>query len=262
MIWFSPWRPSPLPTLLGRSPLLALRVSSTPCLLVSSSTRGIVDLSKRVIVISIVAQKGGAGKTTLSVGLACAATAVGLSAVVVDLDPQATAASWGDRRHADAPVVLSVQPSRLPRILEAASAQNVDLAVIDSAPRAEQSAIAAVKAADLVLLPTRPSVYDLETVLTTVELVRAVRPDVPLRCVLNAVPARGPREAQARALLSDLGVPLFDRVLGHRAAVDYAAVAGLTPQEYEPAGKAAAEMIALYESVCRIVDLSPTQGVD
>ena len=215
-----------------------------------------------MIVISVVAQKGGAGKTTLSVGLACAAAAAGLSAVVVDLDPQATAASWGDRREADAPAVLSVQPSRLARLLEAAVAQEVDLAVIDSAPRAEQSAIAAVKAADLVLLPTRPSIYDLETVLTTVELVRAVRPDVPLRCVLNAVPARGPRQIQARALLSDLDVPLFDCALGHRAAVDYAAVLGLTAQEYEPAGKAATEMTALYESVCRIVDLSPTLGVD
>ena len=215
-----------------------------------------------MIVISVVAQKEGAGKTTLSLGLGCAAGAAGLSAVVVDLDPQATAASWGDRRAADAPTVLSVQPSRLPRILDAAVAQDVDLAVIDSAPRAEQSAIAAVKAADLVLLPTRPSVYDLETVLTTVELVRAVRPDVLLRCVLNAVPARGPREAQARALLSELGVPLFDCALGHRAAVDYAAVVGLTAQEYEPAGKAVAEMIALYESVCGIVDLSSTAGVD
>ena len=102
-----------------------------------------------MIVISVVAQKGGAGKTTLSVGLACAAAAAGLSAVVVDLDPQATAASWGDRREADAPAVLSVQPSRLARLLEAAVAQEVNLAVIDSAPRAEQSAIAAVKAANL-----------------------------------------------------------------------------------------------------------------
>ena len=74
---------------------------SSRCLLVRSRTRGIVDYSNRVIVISVVAQKGGAGKTTLSLGLGCAAGAAGLSAVVVDLDPQATAASWGDRRAAD-----------------------------------------------------------------------------------------------------------------------------------------------------------------
>ena len=133
----------------SRSPSGRPRVSSTTCVLVSSPTRGIVDFSNSVIVISVVAQKGGAGKTTLSVGLACAAAAAGLSAVVVDLDPQATAASWGDRREADAPAVLSVQPSRLARLLEAAVAQEVNLAVIDSAPRAEQSAIAAVKAANL-----------------------------------------------------------------------------------------------------------------
>ena len=215
-----------------------------------------------MIVVSVVAQKGGAGKTTLSVGLACAATAAGLSAVVVDLDPQATAASWGDRRAATAPAVLSVQPSRLVRILEAAAAQQVELALVDSAPRAEQSAVAAAKAADLVLVPCRPAVYDLETVLTTVELVRAVRPDVLLRCVLNAVPARGQREAQARALLSDLDVPVCECALGLRAAVDYAAVAGLSAQEYEPQSKAAAEMAALYTSICGLVGLPTSQGAD
>ena len=63
-------------------------------------------------VVSVVTQKGATGKTTLSLATACAAVADGLSAVVVDLDPQATAASWGDRRESDAPVVLPAQPPR------------------------------------------------------------------------------------------------------------------------------------------------------
>ena len=99
-------------------------------------------------VVSIIAQKGGAGKTTLSIAIACAATAGGLSTVIVDLDPQATAASWGDRRDSKTPPVISAQPPRLSRILDAAADQAVELAVIDSAPRMEQSVVAAAKAAD------------------------------------------------------------------------------------------------------------------
>ena len=64
-------------------------------------------------VVSVFARKGGTGKTTLSVATACAAAAEGLSTAIVDLDPQATAASWGDRRDSDNPFVVFAQPPRL-----------------------------------------------------------------------------------------------------------------------------------------------------
>ena len=206
-------------------------------------------------VLSVIAQKGGAGKTTVSLAVACAAAADGLSAVVVDLDPQATAASWGDRRTADNPIVIPAQPPRLDRILAAAAAQEVDLAVVDTAPRVEQSAVAAARAADLVAVPCRPAVYDLETVAATRDLVAAVAPGTTVLCVLNGVPPRGPRQRQARALLADIGVPACTAALGLRAAIDYAAAAGTSAAEYEPRGKAAAEAAALYRDLARRLDL-------
>lgn len=206
-------------------------------------------------VLSVIAQKGGAGKTTLSLAVACAAAADGLSAVVVDLDPQATAASWGDRRTAESPVVVPAQPPRLHRILEAAVQQGVELAVVDTAPRVEQSAVAAARAADLVAVPCRPAVYDLETVAATRDLVAAVAPGAPLLCVLNGVPPRGPRQPQARALLADIGVLVCGPAIGLRAAVDYAAAAGTSAAEYEPRGKAAAEAAALYRDLARRLQL-------
>ena len=63
--------------------------------------------------ISIIGQKGGTGKTTVALGLAVAAFRAGKVVAVIDLDPQASAANWKDRRADDSPAVVSAQSSRL-----------------------------------------------------------------------------------------------------------------------------------------------------
>lgn len=63
-------------------------------------------------VISIISQKGGAGKTTLAVHLATYFAQLQLNTVLVDLDPQASASEWSDRRAADTPVVISTHAQR------------------------------------------------------------------------------------------------------------------------------------------------------
>jgi chromosome partitioning protein len=116
--------------------------------------------------IAIISQKGGAGKTTLSVHLATAAALPGHSAAIIDLDPQGTAASWGDRRQADAPEVASGQASRLGVLIEAAQ-YGADLLILDTAPNADQTALRAAQLADLVLIPCRAATFDLEAIQAT-----------------------------------------------------------------------------------------------
>ena len=151
--------------------------------------------------------------------------------------------------------MVSAQAARLQPILEAAAGHGADLVVIDTAPRAEQGALAAAKAADLVLIPCRPAIYDLETVSTTVELVRLAGGDTPFLAVLNGVPPRGPKERQAREVLARLGVPVCPAALGQRAAFDHAGALGLSAQEYEPKGKAAAEIqesLQVHYGTCKL----------
>ena len=140
-------------------------------------------------VIAILSQKGGAGKTTIALHLAVAAERDGRSAAIIDLDPQASATSWGDSREAETPAVVSAQAARLPQVLEAARDAGADLVVIDTAPHSESAALAAARAADLILIPCRPAILDLRAIGTTIDLAKLA--GKPAAVVLNTIPPSG-----------------------------------------------------------------------
>jgi chromosome partitioning protein len=208
-------------------------------------------------IIAIISQKGGAGKTTLAVHLATAAASAGHTAAVIDLDPQATAASWGDRRVAEAPEVISGQAARLPALVNAARQNGADFLVLDTAPNADQVVSLAARAADLVLIPCRAAAFDLEAIETTLMLAKAALK--PAYVVLNAVPPRSGVGREAAEGLVARGVQVAPRQLTHRAAFAHGVIDGRSAQEFEPNGKAADEIEALYEWLCGVVDM-PTRG--
>jgi chromosome partitioning protein len=107
-------------------------------------------------ILAIIGQKGGNGKTTAAIGLGVAGEQAGRQSAVIDLDPQATATKWSDRRSQEAPAVVSCQVSRLPHVLEAAAKGGVQLAIIDTPGKSTEAAIAAARAANFVLIPIQP----------------------------------------------------------------------------------------------------------
>lgn len=203
--------------------------------------------------LAMIAQKGGTGKTTLALSLAVAAEAAGRSVLVVDLDPQASACKWSDRRSGETPSVIDAQPARLAAALAKAEQAGIDFAIVDTPARVEQAAAEAGKVADLVLIPCKPSILDLETLRATVELVQGRSRKAPL-VILNAVPAQGTRHDQAAEAITGMGLEVCPAYIGQRVAFEYAAQAGQTVTEYEPEGRAASEIRQLYESICRHVD--------
>lgn len=208
-------------------------------------------------IVAIISQKGGAGKTTLAVHLAAAAAKAGHKSAVIDLDPQGTAASWGDRRAAEEPEVISGQAVRLPALLDAARENGAGFLVLDTAPNADQTASLAARAADVVLIPCRPAAFDLEAIETTLMLAKTT--GKPAYVVLNAVPFRtGGIDKEAAARLTGQGAQVAPHQLTHRAAFAHSVIDGRTAQEFEPKGKAAAEMHFLYKWLCGIVDI-PTR---
>jgi chromosome partitioning protein len=142
-------------------------------------------------IIAIVSQKGGSGKTTLSVNLAAAAEAAGAIALIIDTDPQATASQWGAWRADKAPEVIDSAPPRIQAKVDAAQRQGATFIVIDTPPHADSAASRAVEVADLVLIPCRPSAFDLAAIKTTVSLVRLF--DKPAYVVFTAGPPHAPR---------------------------------------------------------------------
>jgi len=210
--------------------------------------------------IALLAQKGGTGKTTLALSLAVAAAQSGAVAVVIDLDPQATACNWGDRRKTEAPIIVDAQPARLPQALERARAGGVDIAIIDTPARSEQAAMAAAKVADLIVIPCRPQIYDLETIPNTRELVRLAG-EKPTLALLNAVPPRASRQEQALEAIKGMQMEVCPVLLGNRSAFGDAAALGQTPLEFDPRGKAALEVVEAYKYISRLVGLDTRKTV-
>ena len=209
-------------------------------------------------VISVLGQKGGSGKTTLTLSLAVAAYKANKSVAVVDLDPQASACKWGDRRNAD-PVIISVQPARLRNVLATARENGADLVFIDTPARLEQSAIAAAEAADLILIPCRPTIKDTETIEATISLIRAAQTKAKLAVVLNGVPPRGAQREQAEDAIRGMTIPVYPFVLGNRVAFTHADVLGLSAQEYEPSGEGAREIKEIYKFTCELLNSATSQ---
>jgi len=209
-------------------------------------------------VISILGQKGGSGKTTLTLSLAVAAHKSNQSVAVIDLDPQASACKWGDRRNAD-PVIISVQPARLRNVLATARENGADLVLIDTPGRLEQSAIAAAQEADLILIPCRPTIKDTETIESTISLIRAARTKAKVAVVLNGVPARGAQREQAEDAIRSMAIPVYPFYLSNRAAFTHADVLGQSAQEFEPSGQGAREIKEIYKFTCELLNSATSQ---
>ena len=202
--------------------------------------------------LGVLSRKGGSGKSTLAVHLAVAAVSAGERVVVIDLDPQASAVKWSARRSVSWPVVLSADASVLGSVLEAAALRGVSLCIFDTAPHSASAALDAAKCSDLVVIPSRPSIFDLEAVGDTLAI--ASRAGVPVRVVFNGVKPWGRVLRQAKSALEVYDVVCAPCGLGDRVAFSYAVVAGATAQEYEPRGKASGEVAAVYGYLWRVLE--------
>jgi chromosome partitioning protein len=200
--------------------------------------------------IAFVTQKGGAGKSTLASSVAVAARLAGERVFIIDLDPLQSLVKWAAARQRTDIAVEHVPPAKLGKALAALEKKGITLVVIDAPGHESENFAAAVRAADLCVIPARPNVFDLWASEVTRAHVKDKGKDYAF--LLNQCPpaqqtARVEQGAKALQAMGGLLGPLVS------ARVDYqeAARLGLGVGEHNPDGVAADEMRELWGSIKR-----------
>ena len=211
--------------------------------------------------IAIIGQKGGTGKTTVAVALAVTAARAGETVVILDLDPQTNAEGWANRREDDNPTVVAVRPGRLRQAVEAAQAGGADLILIDTPGKNDTAATEAAKLADLALIPSRPLIFDMDTLTATRNIIRAAG-DPPAYVVYNCV------HPQGHALIEKLkamtpeayGLRASPAHITQRAIFPESQAQGKGPQELHSDSRASIELEELYLFVTKAAKQGKKNG--
>ena len=208
-----------------------------------------------MVVITVASRKGGSGKSTLTAHLGTYANKGSRRCLLVDADPQGSLALWHGLRKSGDPL-LRTATRGIDNLVKAAKDAGIEWVFIDTPPQMSSLVSDAIRAATLVLIPARPSVFDIDAVKDTIECCRERRK--PYVIVLNGAPARRDNAdalitAAAREKLDELKAPLWSGQITHRTTYSLAVAEGESVREYDPASYAADEMARLFSAVERSV---------
>ena len=204
-------------------------------------------------IISFVGQKGGTGKSTIAVHFAMEAllSQEGCQVAIIDMDPQGSVLEWSRMRKDANPVVVSATATTLAQTLHQAQEDGFDYVVVDTPGRQDTTLVELVAAkSDLILLPLRPSLFDVRAVAGTVTLLNAK--SCKMRFLLSQTPARGNQVADAEAYCASAHpeVAIARSKIGYRTTFQKAMIDGRGVQEVGRDGKKGQlEIAGLFEEV-------------
>jgi chromosome partitioning protein len=204
----------------------------------------------RMRTIALIAQKGGVGKSTLAINLAVAAMQAGETVIGIDTDQQGTLAAWAASRSVTTPAIAHIGPREIANLgpLLASARDRYSIAIIDTAGTDSPITHAAMSAADLCLVPLRPTRPDGIAVRPTVEALMIGKRRFGF--VLSQCPSHNARAREMAAGLTSIGL-LAEPVICTRADYQDGYAAGQGVTEYAPDGKAAAEIRKLWDWIAR-----------
>jgi chromosome partitioning protein len=203
-----------------------------------------------MIKIAIISQKGGAGKTTLSINLAVEADRNNLSSLIIDLDPQASATEWSDGREKKSPVVVSSHAARIKQLILKAEENNAEFVFIDTAPHSENTALEVAKLADLVLIPCRAGILDIRAIQSSLSICALAQ--VEALVVLNAIPSQANIAKDARQAIEAIGGNVCHFLIGQRIVFSHAMTAGLGVVEFDLKSKGSQEIRNIFQLIRQV----------
>ena len=204
-------------------------------------------------IVTIASQKGGAGKSTFAVNLAVLADRRGRPALLIDTDAQGSLTVWHKLRESRSPLLVPCRAGEIGAVLDTARRHgSIDWAFIDGPPQNNEDIAQMMHAATLVLIPTRPAIFDIAAATATIDMARRLKR--PFFVSLNGTPpkrgiAEAPIVASARKTLKAMDAPVWRGAVTQRSAYVNALAAGQSVSEFEGEGPAAEEMRLLWRDV-------------
>lgn len=189
-------------------------------------------------------QKGGSGKTTLAIHTAVAAEESGEHVVLIDCDPQKSAARWGISRQQETPFVAQASASDIGQAINAFKQARYTLAILDCPPHVSAGALPLLAVGDLVVIPCQPTALDVAATEDAVTIVKASHK--PFVFAINRAPYRAPENLETQDTLARQG-KVCPVMVAERRAIARALTAGQAVTEFEHEGKAAQEIRTLWQ---------------
>lgn len=207
------------------------------------------------MIISILNQKGGVGKTTLSLSLAAALAGRKMRVLLVDADPQGSALDWVAVRQEDAPFVAVGLPKNILHVELPKMAKNYNVVIIDGPPRIYEVARSTVMASNVVLIPVLPSQFNVWAAEETVKLLEqcaVYKPNLKAAFVINRKIANTAIGRDVAKALKQYPQPVLQTAICQRVAFAESA-RGRTILEIDSESSASKEIQSLAKEVLKLV---------
>jgi chromosome partitioning protein len=206
--------------------------------------------------IAILNQKGGSGKTTLAIHLSRGLQREGQRVLLVDADPQGSARDWA-AAHDDQPLaVVGLDRPSLDRDVKKI-ADGRDYVIIDGAPALHEMTAAAIRCADVVLIPVQPSPLDVWAASELVELVKtrqSVTGGTPVAALVISRAIRGTRVSRdIDAIVAEFGLPVLSERIHQRVAYSNSMAKGASVFDSDEHHDAVEEMRAIVTAIRNLV---------